>query len=186
MTCRTPIYRRPKELILAKRRFCNKQCESRFFTQKRRRKCEGCQKLFDPPNKMSWTCSRSCSNKARKGIRYKHGSERHSNRSERLLQTLREAFGNTGCMVSGCGYNITLDVHRFIPGKDGGQYEIGNMFAICPNHHAEVTRGKADAFKVSNCELLMVAKTEGIGNVEPSHVSKRSVTRNVFTPQAAT
>jgi predicted restriction endonuclease len=43
-------------------------------------------------------------------------------------------------MVEGCDYSTCYDIHRVIPGRDGGQYVIGNMFAICPNHHAEVER----------------------------------------------
>jgi predicted restriction endonuclease len=44
-------------------------------------------------------------------------------------------------MVEDCKYDKTYDIHRHKPGKEGGKYELGNMFAICPNHHAEITRG---------------------------------------------
>ena len=56
-------------------------------------------------------------------------------------------------MVEGCAYNTTYDVHRHVSGKDGGLYEIGNMFAICPNHHAEITRKIISMTKISDCLL---------------------------------
>jgi hypothetical protein len=40
-------------------------------------------------------------------------------------------------MVEGCERDETFDVHRAIA---GGKYEIGNMYAICPQHHALHTR----------------------------------------------
>jgi hypothetical protein len=43
-------------------------------------------------------------------------------------------------MVDGCSYARTVDLHRLVPGRDGGEYVVGNMVAICPNHHAEVHR----------------------------------------------
>ena len=66
---------------------------------------------------------------------------------------LYETFKFSNCMVAGCEYSRTFDVHRLIPGKDGGQYAIGNMFAICPKHHAEVHRGIIVLKKLSDCEL---------------------------------
>ncbi len=56
-------------------------------------------------------------------------------------------------MVLGCNYNKCYDIHRLIEGKDGGLYEIGNMFAICPNHHAEVHRGLIKLIKINNYTL---------------------------------
>ena len=56
-------------------------------------------------------------------------------------------------MVEGCSYSTTFDIHRVITGKDGGEYVVGNMFAICPNHHAEVTRGIITLIKVNDYTL---------------------------------
>lgn len=53
----------------------------------------------------------------------------------------------------GCTYDTTFDIHRFVPGAEGGEYKIGNMFAVCPNHHAEVTRGFIEFEKVNACTL---------------------------------
>lgn len=58
-------------------------------------------------------------------------------------------------MVSGCSYNKTYDIHRLAPG-DG--YVIGNMFAICPNHHAEIHRGFVSLEKTDDCTLRLIEK----------------------------
>lgn len=59
-------------------------------------------------------------------------------------------------MVKGCSYNRTLDLHRLVPGKEGGLYEVGNAFSLCPNHHAEFHRGLISLSKVSDFELEAV------------------------------
>ena len=40
-----------------------------------------------------------------------------------------------------CGEQIPCDIHRIIPGKDGGKYEIGNVISACPNCHRRLTLG---------------------------------------------
>ena len=72
------------------------------------------------------------------------------------IATLKSAFNFDSCMVEGCSYNTTYDVHRFVHGKHGGEYVIGNMFAICPNHHAEIHRGIMTVEKVNNYTLRSV------------------------------
>jgi predicted restriction endonuclease len=59
-------------------------------------------------------------------------------------------------MVVGCNYNTLFEIHRLFPGREGGKYEIGNMFAICPNHHAEVERGYIELIKISDSELKFI------------------------------
>ena len=59
-------------------------------------------------------------------------------------------------MVEGCGYDKTYDIHRLIPGKQGGKYETGNMFAICPNHHAETHRKLIILEKINDYSLKVV------------------------------
>ena len=51
---------------------------------------------------------------------------------------------------------IKINVHRFIEGKNGGKYEIGNMFAICPNHHGEYHARLINFEKISDCELKII------------------------------
>lgn len=100
-------------------------------------------------------CSVSCSNKGREGSKYVGGRIQGKNVSRIFL--LRKTFGSTSCMVGECNYSRTVDVHRLIEGKDGGKYEIGNMFLICPNHHAEHHRGLITLDKVSDSELRAMA-----------------------------
>ena len=84
-------------------------------------------------------CSRACANKGRRGIQYT--GSRKVNLKTTLLLELRRRSGSKCCMVKGCSYNRTLDLHRLVPGKEGGLYEVGNAFSLCPNHHAEFHRG---------------------------------------------
>jgi hypothetical protein len=60
-------------------------------------------------------------------------------------------------MVEGCTYHRTYDIHRFIEGRFGGDYIIGNMFAICPNHHKEIHRHLILVEKV-NDQLLRIVQ----------------------------
>jgi hypothetical protein len=75
------------------------------------------------------------------------------NQSRKKLALLKNIFNFNNCMVDGCDYCTTYDIHRFVPGSQGGKYEIGNMFAICPNHHAEVSRKIIEFEKISDCKL---------------------------------
>ena len=63
-------------------------------------------------------------------------------------------------MVDGCNYSKTYDIHRLIEGKNGGKYVIGNMFAICPNHHAEAHRHILQFTKINDYQLKAVYKEE--------------------------
>jgi len=78
------------------------------------------------------------------------------NASRMRLVTLEKRFGKLKCMVVGCGYDKVLEVHRHVPGRSGGLYEIGNMFTVCPNHHAEVTRGITTLVKLSDDALEII------------------------------
>lgn len=150
--CKKQIYRRPNQ-IEQSLRFCSKQCCG--IHQRKPKQCSVCNKQYLPYRKTSKTCSRTCSNKNRTGIKYK-GTYRNS--TELRLAQLKSKFQFTCCMVEGCAYNTTYDVHRHVSGKDGGLYEIGNMFAICPNHHAEITRKIISMTKISDC-LLAIEQT---------------------------
>ena len=157
--CGVPIYRRPSVLRSFSHVYCSTQCY-RKANAKPLIKCAQCGTEFTPNTVRSKYCSHRCSNLARTGIRYlKRG---YTNSSIHHLITLRKAFEFNACMVTGCTYGRTLDVHRLIPGKAGGAYEIGNMVALCPNHHAEVTRGLIRLEKVSDQEVRAIhIHTEG-------------------------
>jgi hypothetical protein len=61
-------------------------------------------------------------------------------------------------MIEGCKYSRALEVHRLVEGKDGGKYEIGNAYAVCPNHHAEITRGWIVVEKIDDKTLRIVKR----------------------------
>ena len=127
--CSNTLYKRPKEKI----KFCCQKCYFNNVRIRTEKPCKHCNNLFLPIRIDQNFCSRSCSASVLRGP---HCKAKHSNSKKRLL-SLQNHFNFTSCMVDGCGYNKIYQVHRFIPGKLGGEYKIGNMFAICPNHHAE-------------------------------------------------
>jgi hypothetical protein len=45
------------------------------------------------------------------------------------------------CEFPGCGYDIIVTKHRITPGAEKGKYILGNVIALCPNHHSEADRG---------------------------------------------
>ena len=160
--CQTIIYRRPRDIDKSKSGnvFCSKACYGLGTRTLKDRECDHCNKVYRPVHASSKYCSKSCSTKqSRKGER---GIGK--NRSQSRLIKLKELFNFDSCMVEGCTYNITYDIHRVVEGKDGGEYVVGNMFAICPNHHAEVTRRIITLVKVNDYTLKAEAGTRMEGN----------------------
>ncbi len=151
--CSKSIYRRPSQLRLFKNVYCSRQCY-RIGISLALKVCSICNREFRPAKSKAKFCSHSCANKSRRGSTY--GKNAHVNHSRKRLAILRGTFNFGSCMVLGCGYNKTYDIHRLIAGRQGGRYEIGNMFAVCPNHHAEATRGLIKLEKVSDCQLRIV------------------------------
>ena len=152
--CGEPIYRRPSELRRFKAVYCSQKCY-RVIESRPTKVCKSCEKSF-LPNKPSGTfCSHSCANNARRNTTY--SKLRFINRSQERISILKSLFNFQCCMVEGCNYCKTYDIHRLITGRNGGKYEIGNMFAICPNHHAEVTRGLIVLDKVTNSILKVIS-----------------------------
>jgi hypothetical protein len=55
----------------------------------------------------------------------------------------RQHMRNQGpffCFIPGCPWPDT-DLHRIVPGSEGGKYEDGNVIPLCPNHHRVAGRG---------------------------------------------
>jgi hypothetical protein len=143
VSCKVPLERRERDAH--RKHYCSDICQSKYRLGVNR-KCP----VFDVPVSRGIHCSRKCSNISRKGEKR---TGKVLNKSAQRLRTLKAAFDFTICMVSGCFYSKCFDVHRHIKGCEGGEYVIGNMFAICPNHHAEVTR-KLIKFEKVNDQLL--------------------------------
>jgi hypothetical protein len=145
--CGVGFYRRPFEFESETHIRCTK-CYNGILEE---RTCGSCKHSFKPRSSKQVYCNRVCAGRGRRVGTYTKDKPKNAQLGK--LLALRSQFNFDSCMVEGCTYNVTYDVHRHVPGKDGGKYEVGNMFAICPNHHAEVTRKITRLTKVSDCVL---------------------------------
>lgn len=150
--CNKEIYKRPVDINKG-HVYCSRVC-AQSVKKRPSRQCKQCGKEFVTKHSKNKFCSHICSNIGRTNIKYKKHSETYNNASALRLIRLQEAFNFSSCMVDGCSYNKTYDIHRLLEGKNGGEYVIGNMFAICPNHHAEVHRKICRFVKVSDSKLI--------------------------------
>lgn len=131
--CKSPIYRRPSEIDKNNGQvFCSMKCYGLFC--RKEIPCAICGKLMlSSLNKK--TCSRSCSNKYRAGIKYKIGRPRDKARTFRVLKLrLMEERGKN---CERCGYNKyeILQVHHKNRKRVDNTAE--NLEIICPNCHYE-------------------------------------------------
>ena len=117
-----------------------------------KKKCQCCGLEFEPWTRRSKFCSKKCTTSIKRQAYQKHKYPGRTN-NERCIKELKHIFNFDCCMIDGCDYKKTFVIHRFVEGKYGGKYEIGNMFAICPNHHAEIHSKIIDVEKISDCKL---------------------------------
>ena len=131
--CKKSVYKRPIEIKRNNYRvFCSVKCYG--ISCRKEQPCIVCGKLILAGlNKK--TCSRSCSNKHREGIKYKLNRpkdkvKKYKSLKIRLLQ-LR------GKICERCGYNKyeILQVHH--KDKNRSNNELDNLELICPNCHYE-------------------------------------------------
>ena len=67
--------------------------------------------------------------------KYGYTHPRKGNSLERRKKKLKESLG-VSCQI--CGWKkAPCDLHRIIPGKDGGKYTTDNIMVLCPNCHRE-------------------------------------------------
>jgi hypothetical protein len=152
--CGKPTYKRPFEIeSYGKNLYCSRKCM--YEDRKKMAICPVCHREFQKINSKQTYCSKSCAGIRNRAGKKKGDKKRKSSNSTKL-EKLRKKFHLKKCMVVGCEYNKTFDLHRFDEGRNGGKYVEGNMFAICPNHHAEYHRGLIIFKKVSDSELLIV------------------------------
>lgn len=129
--CQKPVYRRPIQ-IKQGQAFCSILCYG--ISQRKEIPCIICKKpILSGLNKK--TCSRSCANVNRAGIKYKIGSPRDKVKSQHALKLklLREK----GTVCERCGYNKheILQVHH--KNRDRTNNTVDNLELICPNCHYE-------------------------------------------------
>ena len=150
--CQRPIYRTPLAIETWTNIFCSRSCRGQFQRKENPEiACEVCSKIFNKTKKTQKYCSKKCSGFATRN----RNSDKLPYKSQSGMRylLLKSKFGFSSCMIKGCEYNKTYDIHRLIEGKNGGEYEIGNMFAICPNHHAEIHRSIIKVDKVNDYTL---------------------------------
>lgn len=156
--CQKGMYRRPWEIEKCNRNYCSKKCLSADNLLPKL-SCKQCSEIFQPKTRRQMFCSKSCVGKStRNRLGTKSGVRKDKNTTIKRLRILKEKFNFVSCMVEGCDYSNTFDIHRLSPGCKGGKYEIGNMFAICPNHHAEYHRNIIDLKKINDGKLKTITK----------------------------
>jgi hypothetical protein len=133
VVCSKEIYKRPGVLMQNNgRAFCSQNCYGKSC--RKEVPCAVCGKLIlGGLNKK--TCSRSCSNQYREGIKYKIGRPRDKAHHVRAIKI--KLFKELGGICNRCGYNKSeiLQVHH----KDHNRKNnaIENLELICPNCHYE-------------------------------------------------
>ncbi len=129
--CSKAIYRRPIEIKRGKV-FCSVTCAG--IACRKEKPCLICKKLILAGlNKK--TCSRSCANKLREGIKYKIGSPKDKVKSQRALKL--RLLKERGRKCEKCDYSKyqILEVHH--KNRNRKNNELENLELICPNCHAE-------------------------------------------------
>jgi hypothetical protein len=134
LICKVLIYRRTYDLKRNKdnHAFCSMICYGQFY--KKERPCIICRTLI--PGKFNKkTCSRSCSNKNRVGIKYKTGRLKDKVVDLRALKL--RLLNIRGNKCERCEYNKTEILHVHHKDKDRKNNDLGNLELICPNCHYE-------------------------------------------------
>ncbi len=131
--CGKPIYRRPFEIQENKGRvFCNMACYG--ISCRKEISCVICGKsILSGLNKK--TCSRSCANKNRIGIKYKQNRPKDKVKSYKALKI--RLLKQRGRVCERCGYSKyeILQVHH--KDRDRVNNNLDNLLLICPNCHFE-------------------------------------------------
>ena len=133
VVCNKPIYRRPQEIKTnGERVFCSQACFG--ISCRKEIPCLVCGKpILSGLNKK--TCSRSCANTHREGIRYKINRPRDKAQKIRAIKIILLEQRGTKC--ERCSYNKleVLQVHH--KDRDRDNNKIDNLEIICPNCHFE-------------------------------------------------
>ncbi len=133
LVCAKPVYRRPLELKQsAGRAFCSTICYG--IACRKEKPCAICGKAI-LSSRNSKTCSRTCSNTYRAGIKYKIGRPRDK---AKLFSDIRKSLSLLrGAKCERCGYDTyeVLQVHHKDRDRSNNQSE--NLELICPNCHYE-------------------------------------------------
>lgn len=132
LVCSKPIYRRPVE-IKNGRVFCSQECYG--LANRKETPCAVCGVPIQAHENKK-TCSRSCANKYRTGIKYKLGRPKKDKVQDQRFIKLR-VFALKGEKCERCGYDKKeiLNVHH--RDRDKKNNDLSNLELLCPNCHAE-------------------------------------------------
>lgn len=131
--CSTSIYRRPSEIKNGVGSvYCSMKCYG--ISCRKEIPCVVCKKLIlSGANKK--TCSRSCANRNRAGIKYKLNRPKDKVKAQRSIKI--RLLRNRGGVCERCDYNKKqiLQVHHKDRNRENN--DLNNLELICPNCHAE-------------------------------------------------
>jgi hypothetical protein len=63
-------------------------------------------------------------------------------RKKKIINKVHRKKSEKRCYFCKTEEYCTLDVHRIIPGSEGGQYELLNTVVCCSNCHRKIHEGK--------------------------------------------
>lgn len=131
--CKKEIYRRPSEIKSNRGQvFCSANCYG--ISQRKEIPCVVCGKLLLAGfNKK--TCSRTCANKYRAGIKYKIGRPKDKTITFRVIKL--RILQERGNKCERCDYNKyeILQIHH--KDRNRKNNNLDNLALICPNCHFE-------------------------------------------------
>ncbi len=131
--CKKAIYRRPSEIKMRNNRvFCSQNCYG--VACRKEVPCIVCGKpILSGLHKK--TCSRSCANKNRAGIKYKLNRPKDKVKDLRALKS--KLLRDRGSVCEQCGYAKMpiLQIHHV--DRDRKNNSLKNLKLLCPNCHME-------------------------------------------------
>ncbi len=131
--CRKAIYKRPSQITINDSRvYCSTACYG--ISCRKEMPCLVCGRLMLAGIHKK-TCSRTCSNKNRSGIKYKANRQDNEIKSSEILKV--RLLKTRGMKCERCDYNKYEILH--IHHKDRNRYnnDLDNLELICPNCHFE-------------------------------------------------
>ena len=136
--CGKSIYRRPAQVKLNSRRvFCSSNCYG--VSCRREHPCIVCKKpILAGLHKK--TCSRTCANKHRAGIKYKIGGPK--DKVVNALALKKRLIAQRGKVCERCGYDNYKILHVHHVDRDRDNNKLQNLELLCPNCHAEEHHSK--------------------------------------------
>lgn len=131
--CKKQIYRRPCELERsAGQAFCSQACYG--LACRKEKPCMICGKAILASLHRK-TCSRSCSNKSREGLKYKANRPHDKVKYQQGLKIQLLRVRGKNCERCGYGKFEILQAHHKDQNRNNNNFE--NLELICPNCHCE-------------------------------------------------